>query len=324
MALNFFGRKKKDEKTVTELPTAAIVPNRFQPRKVFQEEAIKELAATIKDHGLLQPIIVREYERGQYEIIAGERRFRAVTTQLNWDKVPAIVTTMADDESAAMAIIENLQRAQLSPVEEARAYQELMSKNAMTQETLARQIGKSQSFVANKMRLLKLSQPVQSAIMNGAISERHGRELLKLNDTQQLEALRQIAENNLTVKETARLVQSIIDPDSILAEEQANDALAERINAAVAAEMAQEDQPETTQPAETDATKPTAKPKKPRKKRIAMAQDTRVAVNTIKQSLKMVKDTGMKVKMREEDDGGVHRIVIEIPNPPAPKKGDKK
>ncbi len=322
MALNFFGRKKKDEKTVTELPTAAIVPNRFQPRKVFQEEAIKELAATIKDHGLLQPIIVREYERGQYEIIAGERRFRAVTTQLNWDKVPAIVTTMADDESAAMAIIENLQRAQLSPVEEARAYQELMSKNAMTQETLARQIGKSQSFVANKMRLLKLSQPVQSAIMNGAISERHGRELLKLDDTQQLTALRQIAENNLTVKETARLVQSIIDPDSILAEEQANDALAERINAAVTAEMAQEDAAATEQ-ADADAATPSAKPKKPRKKRIAMAQDTRVAVNTIKQSLKMVKDTGMKVKMREEDDGGVHRIVIEIPNsevPQTPKK----
>jgi ParB family chromosome partitioning protein len=323
MALNFFGRKKKDEKTVTELPTAAIVPNRFQPRKVFQEEAIKELAATIKDHGLLQPIIVREYERGQYEIIAGERRFRAVTTQLNWDKVPAIVTTMADDESAAMAIIENLQRAQLSPVEEARAYQELMNKNAMTQETLARQIGKSQSFVANKLRLLKLSQPVQSAIMNGAISERHGRELLKLDDTQQLQALRQIAENNLTVKETARLVQSIIDPEAILAEEQANDALAERINAAVAAEMAQEDA-QTEEPAAAADAASTAKPNKPRKKRIAMAQDTRVAVNTIKQSLKMVKDTGMKVKMREEDDGGVHRIVIEIPNPKAPKPAAKK
>lgn len=327
MALNLFGRKKKNEKTVTDLPTAAIVPNRFQPRKVFQEEAIKELAATIKDHGLLQPIIVREYEHGKYEIIAGERRFRAVTTQLNWEKVPAIVTTMADDESAAMAIIENLQRAQLSPVEEARAYQELMNSNSMTQETLARQIGKSQSFVANKMRLLKLSQPVQSAIMNGAITERHGRELLKLDDTQQLSALQQIADNSLTVKETARLVRSIIDPDAILAEEQANDELAARINAAVAAEMVAQDKTEEdatqTPAADAGAQPAAAKPKKPRKKRMAMTQDTRVAVNTIKQSLKMVKDTGMKVRVREEDESGVHRIVIEIPNAPAEKKTGK-
>lgn len=292
MALNLFGRKKKDEKVVTELPVSAIVPNRFQPRKVFQEDAIKELAATISDHGLLQPIVVREYEHGHYEIIAGERRFRAVTTQLNWEKIPAIVTTMADDESAAMAIIENLQRAQLSPVEEARAYNDLMTQNAMTQANLARRIGKSQSFVANKLRLLKLSAPVQTAIMNGVISERHGRELLRLDPQQQTAMLERIALEGLTVKDTARIVQEIVDPEAAAAE-QATPAPA----------------PEATP--EPEAKAAPAKPK-PRKRR-ALNHDSRIALNTIKKSLKLVKDSGMKVKEREEDDGDVYRVIIEIP-----------
>ncbi|KRM55638.1 nucleoid occlusion protein [Lacticaseibacillus sharpeae] len=292
MALNLFGRKKKDEKVVTELPVSAIVPNRFQPRKVFQEDAIKELAATISDHGLLQPIVVREYEHGHYEIIAGERRFRAVTTQLNWEKIPAIVTTMADDESAAMAIIENLQRAQLSPVEEARAYNDLMTQNAMTQANLARRIGKSQSFVANKLRLLKLSAPVQTAIMNGVISERHGRELLRLDPEQQTAMLERIALEGLTVKDTARIVQEIVDPEAAAAE-QATPAPA----------------PEATP--EPEAKAAPAKPK-PRKRR-ALNHDSRIALNTIKKSLKLVKDSGMKVKEREEDDGDVYRVIIEIP-----------
>ncbi len=301
MALNLFGRKKKDEKTVTELPVSAIVPNRFQPRKVFQEDAIKELAATISDHGLLQPIIVREYEHGQYEIIAGERRFRAVTTQLNWEKIPAIVTSMADDESAAMAIIENLQRAQLSPVEEARAYADLMTGNAMTQETLARQIGKSQSFVANKLRLLKLSAPVQTAIMNGVISERHGRELLKLDDDAQVTALERIATEGLTVKETARLVQEILDPDSLKETTVVPEAAPEIATTTPEAPVAQAGEVSTV-PA-----------KKPRKRRVALNHDSRIALNTIKKSLKLVKESGMTIKEREEDDGDVYRVIIEIP-----------
>ncbi|WP_155287350.1 ParB/RepB/Spo0J family partition protein [Lacticaseibacillus zhaodongensis] len=302
MALNLFGRKKKNTNEVVDIATADIVPNRFQPRKVFQEESIKELAATIKNHGLLQPIVVREYEHGHYEIIAGERRFRAVTTQLGWQKVPAIITKMADDESAAMAIVENLQRAQLTPVEEARAYDELMQANSMTQATLARQIGKSQSFVANKLRLLKLSDAAQTAIMNGAITERHGRELLKLDPAQQQEALTQIAQNNLTVKETAEVVQEILHPDDTpeaVEEASANEAIAQRVTAELADEQ-------TPAPAKKKAAKP-------RKRRPALTHDTRIAVNTIKHSLQMVKDSGMELKSHEEDDGDVYRIVIEIP-----------
>lgn len=304
MALNLFGRKKKNENTVVDIATADIVPNRFQPRKVFQEESIKELAETIKDHGLLQPIVVREYEHGHYEIIAGERRFRAVTSQLGWQKVPAIITKMADDESAAMAIVENLQRAQLTPVEEAKAYSELMHANSMTQAVLARQIGKSQSFVANKLRLLKLSDAAQTAIMNGAITERHGRELLKLSPEQQQDALKQIAQNNLTVKETAQLVQDILHPeDSAESAKKAaeNGAIAQRVTA----EMAAEAQAKQKQPKKTS--------RKQRKRRPALTHDTRIAVNTIKQSLKMVRDSGMELTSREEDDGDVYKIIIEIP-----------
>ncbi|KRL87514.1 nucleoid occlusion protein [Lacticaseibacillus pantheris] len=285
MAFNFFNRKKSDDETVKKLPTDAIVPNRFQPRKVFQEEALNELALTIKQHGLLQPIVVREYDPGRYEIIAGERRFRAVTTQLAWTEIPAIVTTMADDESAAMALIENLQRADLSPIEEAQAYSDLMSQNAITQEGIARRVGKSQSFVANKLRLLKLSQPVQAAIMNGSITERQGRAMLKLDDHQQQDVLNQIAADRLNVKETEALVQSILAPAE--ADEPAEE---------------QGDQPQAKTPA-----------KKPRR-RTALNADTRVAVNTIKKSLKMVQQAGMDASMREEDADGVHRIIIEIPD----------
>ncbi len=194
---------------VQELPLTAIVPNRFQPRKVFSPEAIQELAATISEHGLLQPIVVREYKPAHYEIIAGERRFRAMQS-LHFEKAPAIVQKMSDEESAAMALIENLQREGLSPIEEAEAYTDLMKLNAMTQQDLAKQLGKSQSFVANKLRLLKLSDSVQAAIMNGEISERHGRELLKVDDYHQQLLLHEILANHLTVKETAQLVDDTL------------------------------------------------------------------------------------------------------------------
>ncbi|WP_439646471.1 nucleoid occlusion protein [Lacticaseibacillus thailandensis] len=258
------------------------MPNRFQPRKVFQEESLNELALTIKQHGLLQPIVVREYEPGHYEIIAGERRFRAVTTQLAWTEIPAIVTTMADDESAAMALIENLQRADLSPIEEAQAYADLMNQNAITQEGIARRVGKSQSFVANKLRLLKLSQPVQAAIMNGSITERQGRAMLKLDDHQQQHVLDRIAADRLNVKETEALVQSILNPDAV----------------------------------DNHAGKgrPAKKTAKKAQRRSTLNKDARVAVNTIKKSLKLVQQAGMNASMREEDADGIHRIIIEIPD----------
>ncbi len=196
----------KSPKQVQQIAVQQIVPNRFQPRKVFNEEKLDELARTIHIHGLIQPIILRKYEEDKYEIIAGERRFRAMQL-LEWQEVPAIVQEMTDNETASVALIENLQREELTAIEEAEAYQSLMALNELTQEALAQRIGKSQSFIANKLRLLKLSEPIKQALLNREVTERHGRSLLALSVEEQNELLTLIREKKLTVKETERLVK---------------------------------------------------------------------------------------------------------------------
>ncbi|KHO13377.1 nucleoid occlusion protein [Latilactobacillus curvatus] len=290
MALSFFN-KKKDDKSINQVikvPVSAIVPNRFQPRKVFNADNIAELASTIEQHGLLQPIILREYEDQKYEIIAGERRFRAIQT-LKWAELPAIVQTMDDHETASMALIENLQREELTAVEEAQAYKDLMKLNDFTQASLAEKMGKSQSFVANKLRLLKLSQPVQEAIMNHEISERHGRSLLRLDEFKQQMILHQILAEQLTVKDTEALVNKMLNPEPESTEETV-DATDDSLKEAT-----------------TKAKKANDKAKK------AIAHDTRIAVNTIKKSVQMVEQSGIAVKATEEEQDDVYRITIEIP-----------
>lgn len=275
MAFSLFGSnrdKHKDEtvaaptdQQIVRIPVTAIIPNRFQPRQVFDEAGINELATTIADHGLLQPIVLREYEPQKYEIIAGERRFRAVSS-LHWADVPAIIQKMDDGETASMALIENLQRQDLTSIEEARAYQELMELNHLTQSALAKELGKSQSLVANKLRLLKLAQPVQTALLQRQISERHGRALLNLDVAQQPAVLKQVVSDQLTVKETEQLVAKQQTP-----------------------------------------------PKPKRKRARGLTGDTRIAVNTIKKSIKMVTDAGLPVKTHEEETTDGYRITIEIP-----------
>lgn len=196
----------KKQKHVQEIAVQQIVPNRFQPRKVFNEEKLDELARTIHIHGLIQPIILRKYEENKYEIVAGERRFRAMQL-LEWKEVPAIVQELSDNETASVALIENLQREELTAIEEAEAYQGLMALNELTQEALAQRIGKSQSFIANKLRLLKLAEPLKEALLNRMITERHGRSVLALSHEEQSKLLNVIIEKKLTVKETERLVK---------------------------------------------------------------------------------------------------------------------
>ncbi|AEB31151.1 DNA-binding protein Spo0J-like protein [Carnobacterium sp. 17-4] len=196
----------KKQKHVQEIAVQQIVPNRFQPRKVFNEEKLDELARTIHIHGLIQPIILRKYEENKYEIVAGERRFRAMQL-LEWKEVPAIVQELSDNETASVALIENLQREELTAIEEAEAYQGLMALNELTQEALAQRIGKSQSFIANKLRLLKLAEPLKEALLNRTITERHGRSVLALSCEEQSKLLNVIIEKKLTVKETERLVK---------------------------------------------------------------------------------------------------------------------
>lgn len=285
MAFSLFNRNKKNQPAtnqVVEVEVAKITPNRFQPRKVFDPTAIKELAETIQEHGLLQPIILREYEEGKYEIIAGERRYRAIS-ELGWERVPAIVEKMNDKETASLALIENLQREQLSSVEEAQAYRDLMDLNHLTQTTLAKGMGKSQSFVANKLRLLKLISPVQNAILDKRISERHGRAMLELSDDQQRDVLMQIVNDKLTVKQT-------------------EDLIAQMMGKAVESE------------AVVDKVAPKKKAKRrARKTSKGTANDPRLAVNTIKQSIKMVQDNGITINTHEEEKDDHYEIVIEIP-----------
>lgn len=200
-----------DQNQIQEIPLKQIIPNTYQPRRQFDDVQLNELAQSIQVNGLLQPIIVRLNDDQKYEIIAGERRFRAVEL-LNWEKIPAIVRDYSNQESAALALIENLQREDLNPIEEAQAYQQLEQMEQLPQKDLARKLGKSQSYVANKLRLLKLAQPVQQAIITGTISQRHGRALLNLSAKQQEEVLAKIMKRKLTVKATEKLVQQLQQP----------------------------------------------------------------------------------------------------------------
>ena len=176
-----------------------IIPNRFQPREIFDDQALKELAVSIKEHGVIQPIIVRKVEN-KYEIIAGERRYKA-STMAGLTKIPAIVKNLDDKESSKVALIENLQRRDLTPIEEARTYQKILELDDMTQEELGKTMGKSQAAIANKMRLLSLPDEVQDALLKEQISERHARSLLNITDAKkQKEMLKKIINNKMSVR----------------------------------------------------------------------------------------------------------------------------
>lgn len=202
-----------EKDVVKQIPIDEIVPNRFQPRTVFVEERIDELAQTIKTHGVIQPIVVRERD-GKFEIIAGERRFRAVT-KLGWDTIPAIIKEFNDSQTASIALIENLQREGLTAIEEAVAYAKLIELHGLTQESLAQRLGKGQSTIANKLRLLHLPQIVQDAILERRITERHARALIPLkNEAWQVEMVAEIIERGLNVKQTEeRVNQKLNKPE---------------------------------------------------------------------------------------------------------------
>lgn len=263
----------KAAEEVIKIPIDKIIPNQFQPRTVFDEEKIEELSRTIHTHGVIQPIVVRSTDNGLYEIIAGERRYRAMK-KLEWTEVPAIVRNLNDKETASIALIENLQREELTAIEEALAYQKLLELHALTQEALAQRLGKGQSTVANKLRLLKLPEEIQQAILTRKISERHARALISVKDREiQLELLNLIIEYDWNVRELEDKIYQILNPE-------------------------QEMEPAA---------------KKPRAARKAISKDVRIALNTIKQSLTMVTKSGIKVKTEEEDTEEYYQITVKIP-----------
>lgn len=206
---------------ITQLYLDDIIPNRFQPREIFDEKALKELAASIKEHGVIQPIIVRNIG-GKYEIIAGERRYKA-SALAGLTKIPAIIRNLDDKESSKVALLENLQRKDLNAIEEARTYQKILELDEMTQEELAKTMGKSQSAVANKIRLLSLPDEIQTALLKEQISERHARSLLNIsNPAEQIEMLKKIITNKLSVRQLEAELKAKEEPKEISSSAQIN------------------------------------------------------------------------------------------------------
>src|SRR5690625_4519244 len=272
-----FGLGEKDTETevenihpdeVIQIPVQSIEPNRYQPRSIFSEEKIQELAQTIHTHGMIQPIIVRHIEEDKYELIAGERRWRAVQ-ELEWENISSIIREMNDTEIASVALIENLQREELTVIEEASAYEQLLKLHSLTQEALAQRLGKSQSTIANKLRLLKLPTEIQQALIDKKITERHARALIKLKDEDsQVQLLKEILEEDLNVRQTEDRIEKNNDP------------------------------PQT---------------KKKRSTLKGVNKDIRIAMNTIRESLNMVSDTGIDVETDEQDYEDYYQFTIKIP-----------
>lgn len=261
-------------KQLAELPVDRIKPNPYQPRTTFDDQSIAELAQSIKQVGLLQPLLVRRSGE-DYELVAGERRLRACMS-LGMEKVACIIQQeIVDETSAMMALIENLQREDLHYFEEAQCYQSMLENYHLTQEELASRLGKSQSSIANKLRLLKLSPEVKSAMVDARLSERHARALLKLgDDPAKLDAIKKISEKNLSVKETEQYVEKTLNR---LYDEKADGA-------------------------------------KPRPMIVRVVRDYRIFMNTINSAVELLRESGMKVEVDQTDrDDGVD-IAIRVTN----------
>ncbi|HPR93965.1 MAG TPA: nucleoid occlusion protein [Syntrophomonadaceae bacterium] len=262
---------KKKEIKVSLISLDDIFRSPYQPRRVFNEEDLRELAYSIKNYGVIQPIIVRQFEN-KFQLVAGERRFRACK-MLGLKEIPAIVQDINDEKAAAISVIENLQRKELNYFEEASAYSQLLNFFGMTQEEIAVRVGKSQSAIANKLRLLKLPEEVRDKISPDIISERHARALLKLNTTEmQMEILKQIYEKDLTVKQTENLVlktsQNNIPLDDKKGESGQNFSM--------------------------------------------IIRDARIFLNTIRETVKRAKQTGVDIVILENDSEDEHEVIIKI------------
>lgn len=202
------GYKLETTEEVKKISLHMIQSNRYQPRENFNEEKIQELAQSIKTYGMLQPIIVTA-EEGGYKIVAGERRYMACKL-LKWQEIPAIVRDYHGSSLAAVTLIENLQRENLSIIEEAKGYKRLIEEFNLTQEVLAQRLGKSQSTIANKLRLLKLPEQIKTLLGEGKLTERHARTLLRLESPEeQQKAAKYVLEQNLNVNDTEKLVNDL-------------------------------------------------------------------------------------------------------------------
>ncbi len=257
---------------VKYIPIAAIRPNPYQPRRNFNKRALEELSQSIRTYGVIQPISVRQITTDSYELIAGERRLRA--SQLaELEKVPALVVDYRDRESAMIALIENLQREDLNFIEEAEGYLNLINDHNFTQHELAEKIGKSQSTIANKMRLLKLPTDIQKSLIEEELTERHGRALLKLpGDDLRREILDKVISKNLNVSSTEDLV------DGVLSNLRGKEEEEER-----------------------------------HKQNIKSLINIKIYLNTIKKAYSAIKEFGVAAEYKEMDKDDHVEVVIKIP-----------
>lgn len=199
------------QNSISYVSTELIVPNIYQPRRFFNDETIEELAQSIQQYGIIQPLTVRKIGSERYELVAGERRLRAAK-KIGLNQVPVILVDIADRDSAAIALLENLQREDLNFLEEAEAYYNLIQDHSYTQEELAQIIGKKQSTIANKLRLLKLDSSILSMLIDNKLTERHARALLKLPNTElQLKVLKIVIGKSLNVKKTEELIDKELE-----------------------------------------------------------------------------------------------------------------
>jgi ParB family chromosome partitioning protein len=262
-----------------EIELTQIKPNPFQPRKSFDPDQLASLSKSILEMGVLQPIVVRRKE-DHFEIVAGERRYRA-SVNAGLSTIPSLVREFSDVEMAAMSLVENLQRADLNYFEEAEAYQKLISEFSLTQEEVAKRVGKSQSTVANKLRILKIAPEVRKNIMVDILTERHVRALLKLRDVpMQLRALKLIYENDMNVQQSEILISDMIESEEM---------------------VLRPDDPLTKVP------------KEKRRKIIRVIKDIRIYLNSIKAAVQSIEEAGIQVKMSEKNFEDYVEVKIQIP-----------
>ncbi|MBE7025952.1 MAG: nucleoid occlusion protein [Ruminococcaceae bacterium] len=259
-------------KSVMYIPIHAIRPNPYQPRRHFDQKALEELCISIKSFGILQPICVRRQTSTIYELVSGERRLRAAK-MAGLESVPVIISEFDESDSALVALLENLQREDLSYMEEAQGYFHLINQHHLTQEEVALKVGKNQSTIANKLRILKLGPLVKKILTDNNLTERHARALLRLDDEQtQLSILKQVCEGSLNVSQTEKLIEQHLKNEN--------------------------------------------EPKKQKKKNFLMGnQSVKLIINTIRQSIKMIRDAGMDASMREIDGDEFIEYSIKIKKP---------
>lgn len=263
---------KTENEEIRQIPVDEIVPNPYQPRTVFDDEKIDELCQTIRTHGLIQPIVVRIRDN-RYELIAGERRLRA-SKKLGLERIPAIIKEFNDSQTASIALIENLQREGLTAIEEAIAYQKLIDLHNLTQESLAQRLGKGQSTIANKLRLLHLPQEIQNELLSRKITERHARALIPLKDTElQLKVLQELIEREWNVKQTETRVKQLLEA----------------------------------------AENPPVEKTEKKQKWKSFSRDSRIAINTVRQSIHMVQQSGLPVETDEQEHDEFYQFTIRIP-----------